>query len=299
MNKQQTISTNIILFIAVILWASAFVGIRVGLNSYSPGALALFRYLIASIMMVPLYFRYRTRNISMSWTEIIRIVLIGIFGIGIYNIALNNGEITIPAATASFIVNQAPVIMVILAVMFLKERLGFSGWCGLVISCCGIFLMAYSEQDNIQMELGCLYIFVATIISALYSIAQKPLLLKLNGIELTALIIWSGTAILLIFTPALFKEIHAATWTSTFTVVYLGIFPGVIAYTLWSVALSRMPASQTAVYLYFLPLITTLIGWLFIHETPVILSLVGGCIAIAGSIVVQFSQHNNTNLKKI
>lgn len=296
MNKKTTLSTNIILIIVISLWASAFVGIRVGLRGYSPGALALLRYLVASIAMIPLYMRYRTRNNSMSLSEIIRIVLIGVFGIGIYNIALNYGEINVSAATASFIINQAPVIIVVLAVIFLKERLGIFGWLGLVVSCSGIGLMAYSERGNIQLELYSVYIFIAAIVSALYAIAQKPLLRKFNGVELTALVIWSGTIIMLIFTPSLLQEIRVASWISTLTVFYLGIFPGVIAYTLWSVALARIPASQTASYLYFLPLLTTLIGWVFINEIPVKLSLAGGIIALLGSVVVQINQ-NNKNKK--
>ena len=55
----KTLSANakagINLTFCVVLWASAFVGIRIGLKGYSPGSLALLRYLIASASMIFIY----------------------------------------------------------------------------------------------------------------------------------------------------------------------------------------------------------------------------------------------------
>ncbi|MCC2667478.1 MAG: eamA, partial [Gammaproteobacteria bacterium] len=48
MNK-LTLKTKLALLTTVVLWASAFVAIRAGLQGYSPGGLALLRFLIASV----------------------------------------------------------------------------------------------------------------------------------------------------------------------------------------------------------------------------------------------------------
>lgn len=290
-NYKHDLITHVLLFIAMLVWASAFVGIRVGLHGYSPGALALLRYFVASIAMIPLYIFYRSKGCSMNKNEFIRIILIGVFGIGVYNIALNYGEVNIDAATASFIVNQAPVLIVIFAVLFLKERLNFAGWLGFFISCIGVCIIAFSEHEKIQLQIDVFYIIIATITSAVYTVMQKPLLTKFNGIELTALVIWSGTAVLLVFAPQLTHEVTIAPLFSTFTAIYLGIFPGVIAYTLWSLALARTSASQAGSYLYILPLLTTLVGWICIKEIPSMLSFSGGLVALVGSIIVQFGKN--------
>ena len=42
---------GVVLAVTLFLWASAFVGIRVAIEHYSPGALALFRFLVASILL--------------------------------------------------------------------------------------------------------------------------------------------------------------------------------------------------------------------------------------------------------
>lgn len=285
----RSVSVHVLLMLTVLLWASAFVGIRVGLHSYSPGGLALLRYLIASLTMIPLYLRYRTRQHRMSKGEITLTLLIGVFGIGVYNIALNYGEVTIPAGIACFIINQSPALTVILAVIFLRERLHLLGWLGFAVSCFGVWVMAANEHATMQMSLDLVYIIIAAVIAAFYSILQKPLLAKFHGVELTALILWSGTAVMLVFAPQLWSEIQSAQLTPTLTVIYLGIFPGVIAYTLWSIALAKTTVSKASGYLYLLPLLTTLMGWLFIGEVPSLLSFAGGVIALAGSVVVQLT----------
>jgi drug/metabolite transporter (DMT)-like permease len=240
--------------------------------------------------MIPLYFCYRTKKQKISRSEKIRILLLGIFGIGIYHFLLNYGETNITAATASFIINQSPVLLVIFAIIFLKERLSLGGWIGLMISCAGVCIMAFGESNEMQMHSSIIYIIIVTIIAALYAVMQKPLLTKFNGVELTALIMWGGTILLSIFTPQLASEIKTADLLPTLTVVYLGIFPGVIAYSLWSIALSRTSASHAGSYLYITPILTTLIGWFFIQEIPSMLALVGGFTALTGSIVVQLSK---------
>ncbi|NIS92810.1 MAG: EamA family transporter, partial [Hydrotalea flava] len=120
--QKFSIKTYIFIFLVALFWASAFVAIRVGLKSYSPDTLALLRYLVASIVMIPLYLKSRSVNECLTRNEFIRIILVGVIGIGVYNIALNYGEITVSSAIASFIVSQVPVFIVLLAVIFLKER---------------------------------------------------------------------------------------------------------------------------------------------------------------------------------
>ncbi len=58
--------TKIAVATAIILWASAFVGIRAGLHGYSPEGLALLRFLVASIVMGLFYFcSTKTKVISL------------------------------------------------------------------------------------------------------------------------------------------------------------------------------------------------------------------------------------------
>ena len=68
MKIQYSIKTRLAVWITVALWASAFVGIRAGLESYTPGSLAALRFLVASFCMLILYMRLPNRN-RISWRD--------------------------------------------------------------------------------------------------------------------------------------------------------------------------------------------------------------------------------------
>src|SRR5688572_28865376 len=106
------------LLITIFLWASAFVGIRIGLQTYSPEGLALMRYLIASICMGVIYYRMPERT-SICLRDVIALMSIGALGIGVYNIALNYGELFISSGVTSSIISQAPIISTLFAIFFL------------------------------------------------------------------------------------------------------------------------------------------------------------------------------------
>src|SRR5579864_1810277 len=95
-NDSISLNVRLSLWLTVILWASALIGIRLGLHGYSPGSLGLLRYLIASVSLLFLYFRLPVRHVP-TVKDFIEIFIIGALGIGVYNIALNHGEVVVPA----------------------------------------------------------------------------------------------------------------------------------------------------------------------------------------------------------
>src|SRR3989338_5940522 len=85
----------------IVSWASAYVGIRIGLTSYSPGALALLRFVVASAAMLIIYWRLPNKQIPKQ-SEVLVMAGLGIIGFALYNLLLNEGELTVPAGIAGF-----------------------------------------------------------------------------------------------------------------------------------------------------------------------------------------------------
>lgn len=280
-NSRFSITTKITLSIAVILWASAFVGIRIGLKGYSPGALALLRFLIASICMSIIYIRLPKREVF-ARKDFILLLLFGAVGIGSYNVFLNYGEIAVPSGIASFIVSQSPLLTMICAVLFLGESFNILSLLGILVSIIGVGLISLGENNCFKCNMGLIFIFCATIINGLYSVFQKPFLKKYHAIDVTVYIIWGGTISLLVYAPQLFADFHTAPLKSTLAGIYLGIFPAAIAYLAWSYALATMPASRATTFMYFMPVIATFLGWICLSEVPAVLSLCGGLVALLG-----------------
>src|SRR3990167_6972131 len=285
MKIQYSIKTRLAVWITVALWASAFVGIRAGLESYTPGSLAALRFLVASFCMLILYMRLPNRN-RISWRDKGWLILIGITGIGFYQLALNYGEISVSSGIASFIISLSPVITLIFAVIFLREAVTINMVFGMTVSVIGVFLIMLGKVNQSDFHVGVCFVLIAAIIGGIYSVVQKPFLKKYHAIEVTAYIIWGATIFLLIYLPNVLHEGKFASLQATLAVIYLGIFPAAIGYILWSYCLKEMPASTAVNYLYFMPLIATFLGWLYLHEMPALLSLIGGFVTLLGVWIV-------------
>lgn len=284
----MTYKTKIAIAITIFLWASGFVGIRAGLQGYSPEGLALFRYLIASVCMAIIYYRMPSRN-TIRTLDALALMGVGVIGIGVYNITLNYGELTVSSGMASFITSQAPIITTILAIVFLGERANKFRILGFLISIAGVALIAMGENAGLTLDTSILYILIATLAAGLYSVLQKPFLKRYHAIEVTTYIIWGATLFLSIYTKQLQYDLMHATLNTTLTVVYLGIFPAAIAYLAWSYVLAQIPASRAVSFLYFMPFVATLLGWLCLDEVPILMSVIGGLLAISGVWIVNQS----------
>lgn len=288
--------TSLALIINMLLWPSSLIAIRIGLESFDAGALALLRYLTASLCMLLVFLKFGSHQ-KPSLRELGRIFLSGVVGFAIYNIVLNQGEVTVDPGTASFILTQIPVAIVVLAIIFLQERLSYYGWLGIVISIVGVGLIAVGKSataHSVKMNIGIVYLLIAVLCHATYSIMNKPFLRKFNPIEFTTYAMWGGTLALLFYAPALYHEIFHASWKAILAGIYNGIFPAAIGYLMWSYAMNHLPASKVGSTLYTQPLIAIILSWLVLSEIPVMLSLVGGAMALLGAILVNYSYKTKT-----
>lgn len=274
----------IALALALILWASAFVGIRAGLQAYSPGQLALLRFLIASSAL--LVYALITRMRLPIFRDIPGLLLMGFVGITVYHVALNYGEQSVSAGTASVLVATVPCFTALLATIFLRERMRLLGWLGVMVSFIGVTIVVVGVSGGFRFTPDALLILLASLAESVYFVMQKPYLKKYTGFELTTYTIWAATLCMLVYAPGLAQQVRVARLDVTAAVIYLGIFPAAIAYAAWAYALARMPASNTTSFLNIVPLLAVLIAWLWLGEVPSLLAVVGGAVVIAGVALV-------------
>ncbi len=270
--------------VVVILWASAFPAIRAGLQAFSPFHVALLRYLTASLVLAVV--AVVTRMPLPRREDVPSLALFGLIGISLYNAFLNYGEVTVPAATASFIVAAAPIFIIVVATLFLGERLRKIGVLGVIISFVGVTIITFASGGTLQFEPRALVIVGSALAQTFYSVGQKPLLRRYNAFQVTTYAVWFGTLFLLVFAPGLVEQVRAAPPTALLAVIYLGIFPGAIGYAMWSYVLKHLPASNAASVLYLIPPTALIIAWLWLGEVPALIAVLGGALVICGVVIV-------------
>jgi drug/metabolite transporter (DMT)-like permease len=259
-----------------------------GAQRLRPIGLAAGRYVVASVLfgvvMVVL------RPAVPRRAHLPRIAVLGVTGFALYNFALNIGEQTITAGAAALIVGVVPLLTALLAAVFLEEAVRARLVLGLLVSFGGSALIALGEGGGVRFESGALFLLTAAMSLASYFVLQKPLLSELRSLELTAYAVWAGTLLMLPASFPMAGQLVTAPIEATLSMVYLGVFPGALAYVTWAYALARRPAAQLAQYLYGAPVVSAVLGFVLIDERLPLLALVGGALTLAGVVVGQWPE---------
>lgn len=271
----------------ILIWGTAFPAIRMGLESYTPEHLTLLRLLFASFILLLFSLIYKLKLPDLK--DIPVIFIFGALGFTIYHIALNYGEKTVNAGSASLIVSVTPIVTAILASVFLNEKMKLNGWIGGVISFIGIALISLSQGDSIQLNSGGLFILLAAVSESLFFVFQNSYLKKYGFLPFTIYTILSSTVCMLIFSPGIYQEIIAAPIEVNLTVMYLGVFPTVLPYIALAYITSRAGASEATSSLYLTPVIACFIAWIWLGEVPTIVSITGGIVTILGVLIAHIS----------
>lgn len=279
--------------VTVVLWASAFVGIRIAAADFGPGALTLGRIAIGTVVLAVLQqiIGRRRRDASAPETRTLRqapgrvivgVVLWGIAWFGVYNLALNAAERHVDAGTAALLVNTAPMITAVLAGLLLKEGFPRRLLIGMLVSLLGVAVVTAAtttgQFDAIGVALG----LAAAVLYGGAATLQKRLLAHLPASTMTLVGCAAAVVACLPFAPELIRSIQAAPPSALLAVLYLGVFPTAVAFTTWGYVLSRTSAGRTAATTYAVPAIVVLLSWLVLRETPPLLALVGGALALVG-----------------
>ncbi len=274
----------------VLLWASAFPAITVAVRGFGPAGLAVARLAVASAALAVVapvlgVRRPKPRDLPL-------IALCGLAGMTGYQLLLNAGEQVVPAGTASLLVATAPVYASLLAVAFLGEHAtrrhrASQHWAGSAVALAGTALIAASH--GLGFGTSALIVLAAAVLQAIFHTAQKPLLARYTGFEVTAYAMWAGTVFILPWTGSLLRALwgpgaHAG-GAAIGSAVFLGLAPSAAGFVLWAYAMARTDVGRVTVSLYLVPAAAIGISLVWLGEIPGPAELIGGAIALAGVVL--------------
>ena len=267
--------------VTVAAWGSAFVGIRAAGEELSPGALALGRLLVCSAVLGTV--ALVRREPLPQRRDLLAITAYGVLWLGLYSVALNAAERRVDAGTAAMLVATGPILIALLAGVFLRE--GFPPWlfAGLAVAFGGSVMIGIAtSQSGARAGIGVVLCAVAALAWAVAVIVQKPVLARVSPFQVTWLGCAAATVALLPFAPTLATEAASADAAAVGWIIYLGVIPTALGFAAWTFALRRTSAGRMGSITYLVPLVAVLLGWALLDETPVGLALAGGVLCLAG-----------------
>ncbi len=270
----------------MILWASAFVGIRAAGEDLSPGALSLGRLAVGSALLGVFVLLQRGRLPGRrDWPGI---VACGVLWFGLYNLALNAAEQRVDAGTAAMLVNIGPILIALLAGWLLREGFPRALVAGCAVAFAGAVVIGLATSERgVGASWGAVLCVAAAAFYAGGVVAQKPLLSRASALHVTWLAATVGLVVCLPFAATLADEVGDADASSIAWMVYLGVFPTAIGFLTWAYALSRTTAGRMGATTYLVPPIAILVGWALLGESPEAFAFLGGALCLGGVVITR------------
>ncbi|MFI8239396.1 DMT family transporter [Streptomyces sp. NPDC085866] len=267
----------------VVLWASAFPAIRVGVDGLGPAALSFLRLAIAAVALVAVAPFAHVRLPKPS--DLPSIALCGLTGMTAYQILLNWGEIHVAAGTASLLIAAAPVFSILLGSAFLAEPLTRDIVIGSAVALAGTAVVTLANGVS-GFTAASLVVVAAAVVQGVYHSATKPLLRRYTGLEVATYAMVAGTVFALPLVPATVPAATQAPTVALLSAVYLGLLPSALGFVIWGHAVARLPLAVSTAALYLVPPVALVVSFVWLGEVPHVVELLGGGVVVAGVTLI-------------
>ena len=295
-NNFRSLRTKFMPYIAaagtVLFWSSAFPGVKYSLEYYSPESLMLFRFLIASALLLG-YCGIKKVPLPHK-KDLPMFMLSGFMGLFLYMWAFNTGTGLVLSGISGFIIASAPVFTLILSIIFLKEKTGLLVWTGVLVSFVGIIIIGATQVTEMQLNAGMWLLLSAAVFTSFFNIIQKHILKKYTAMQATTYSVAFGTLFMCIFLPNLISEFPDAPVQANLVVIYLGIFPAALAYFLWGYALAKVEKTvYVTSFLYLTPFLASVMAFFWLGERIPALAFLGGLVVVVGMVITNAFRYKN------
>ena len=283
-------STRLALLGACFLWAVSFVATKIALDVVPPLTVVSLRLLIASVCFLPILATGGRWRAVANRTTLLKLFGLSLFGAGLHYGFQTVGLQTTNASNASVYVATGPITILLLAVIFLGERLNARKLLGIAIAIAGVLVVmgpdtfsAFELSGNLT---GDLLVFASIVMWGCFTVFGKRVTDELGALTVTAAVTLIGAAWM---TPAGLHEMQRAgfslaelTPTAWAAVGYLGAGCNFLAVLLYFTALQKTESQKVGVYLYSIPPMTAVAAAVVLGEPTTLGLVVGTALVIAG-----------------
>ncbi len=217
----------------------------------------------------------------------------GLFGVAanqmLFFLGLNH---TMPIH-ASLVMMSTPLLIMVIALIVLKERITKSKLLGLLLGIAGALLLMSAGKEltgGTNTAWGDFLVFLNATSYAIYLVIIKPLMQRYRPLVVIRWVFLFGLIYVLPFGWGEFSEIQ---WNLFDTKDYLALGFTVICVTylayLWNIyALSQLSASTAGAYIYLQPFFAGIISVIFMNEQVTVIKIIAAILIFAGVYLVNF-----------
>jgi drug/metabolite transporter (DMT)-like permease len=268
----------------VLAWGSTFAAVKVGLDSAPPILFGGLRSVLGGAVMVVLALARSGRPaLRDTWPAYAVLTLLNVvLFFSLQTLAI----LELPSGLASVLIYLQPVLVGVLAAPLLGESLSRFKVAGLLLGFAGIAVVSAGAFAGHVSALGVGYAVVGALVWALGTIAFKRYADEVDA--------WWAVAIPFLVGGLLLTAGGAAIegvdidWSGEFVAafVYAAVIGTALSWSLWFGLVGSGEAGRAASYIFFVPLISLVIGAVFLHESLGLSLLVGAALVIVGVYLV-------------
>ena len=292
---QLPLSTVFYLTLATILWAGTAIAGRVLVGSISPISLSAVRWGLAALMLLPFGWKIFKPG-SALWQNKSRFLVLGLLGVGSYNVLLYLALQTSTAINVTLIGASMPIWMLFIGAVFYKVRPTLLQMVGAVVSLVGVTVVLTRGEPtsllSMEVVMGDLLIMLATILWAFYSwMISRPgesTERQWPWAEFLMAQVFIGFMWTMLFEGAEIATGHAFIdlnyWTGAL-IIFVAIGPSLIAYRCWGLGVNGAGPTVAAFFANLIPLFTALLSAAILGDPPQLFHGLAFALIVIGILV--------------
>ncbi len=283
------------------LWGTGFYFGKLALREMGVGHMVLYRFLFASLGMLPILLAAGRRSRGPRWTarEKGTLLLSSALGIPIQFLLQFEGLAHTTVSHAALMVGTMPVLLALGATLFAGERLDWIGWLALTGSTIGAGLIVLGGRQagipgNVPTFAGDMLVVLSLVIALGWILMNKSLMQVHSPLAVTAYGILSGTTMLVLWVVAVNgpPPMIRVSLTAWMALAASGVLCTAATTLLWNWGIHHVPASRAGVFLNIEPALGSWLGVQLLGDKLGPFAWVGGGLILAAAVTLTARGHD-------
>jgi drug/metabolite transporter (DMT)-like permease len=252
--------------------ASNLVVARGGVEFVPPISLAFWRWTIVFLILLPFTYLSLKKNYKIIQKEYKKLFFLGAMGCGVCGAFPFLAGQTTTVANMGIIYTSSPIFIILISALFFREKITLTKVIGLVACLIGVFAIIIKGDlellINLKFTIGDLWMLAAAIGWALYSIYLFYWKTELEIFQRFTLVAFFGAVSLFPFYVGEEIYFQRTVFNNEFFLwtIFAAVSPGIIAFTLYTLAQKQLGASLTGFTLYIFTVYAAIYGYILFDE---------------------------------